>query len=56
MGRTGDSLEDEFPPRSGGRTPRREEPVVGRIAPRTWFMMVVVVVAAYYYFFVSNYC
>ena len=30
MGRTGDSLVQEFPPRSGGRTPRRHDPLVGR--------------------------
>ena len=30
MGRAGHSLDDQFPPRSGGRTPHREELVVER--------------------------
>ena len=30
MGRAGDSLDDEFPPRSGGGSPLREELLVGR--------------------------
>ena len=30
MGRTGDSLHFEFPPRSGGGSPLREELLVGR--------------------------
>ena len=46
MGRAGDSLDDEFPPRSGGGSPLQGEPVVGRIRPTTWGVMVVNVVAA----------
>ena len=30
MGRAGDSLDDEFPPRSGGGSPLKEELLVGR--------------------------
>ena len=30
MGRAGDSLDDEFPPRSGGGSPLEEELLVGR--------------------------
>ena len=30
MGRTGSSLDDEFPPQGGGRSPRRVDPMVGR--------------------------
>ena len=44
MGRTGDSLEDELSPRSGGRTPHRKEPLIGRIPPTKWDKMIVVVV------------
>ena len=46
MGRTGDALVYEFPPRSGGRTPHRKELLIGRIPPTKWGMMVVVVVVA----------
>ena len=36
MGRAGDSFNDEFPPRSGGRTPRRDDPLVGRKRGGPW--------------------
>ena len=44
MGRTGDSLHYSFPPRSGGRSPLQEEPLVGRIRPMEWVKMIVAVV------------
>ena len=44
MGRTRDSLDHEFPPRSGGRSPQREELHVGmkRGGPRVEMIVVVV--------------
>ena len=36
MGRTGDSLDDKFPPQSGGRSPLREELLVGRKRGGPW--------------------
>ena len=36
MGRAGNSLDDEFPPRSGGRSPRREDLLVGRTRGGPW--------------------
>ena len=36
MGRTGDSLHFEFPPRSGGWSPHREELLVGRKRGGPW--------------------
>ena len=57
MGRAGDSLVYELPPRSGGGSPLREEPLVGRIRPTKWDkVIVVVVVVESYYFFINNYC
>ena len=44
MGRTGDSLDDQLPPRSGGGSPRREDLLVGRKAGWPLDNMVVVVV------------
>ena len=60
MGRTGDSLHPEFPPRSGGGCPLQEEPLVGRIRPMKWWGMIVVVVVVVvvvvesYYYFINN--
>ena len=61
MGRAGDSSDHAFPPRSGGRTPRRDDPLVGRKRDGPWVEMVVVVVVVVvvvesYYFFKNNYC
>ena len=36
MGRTGDSLDDEFPPEVEGRSPLREDPLVGRTRGGPW--------------------
>ena len=36
MGRAGDSLDDEFPPRSGGGSPLKEELLVGRKRGGPW--------------------
>ena len=36
MGRAGDSFDDEFPQRSGARTPRRHDPLVGRKRGGPW--------------------
>ena len=44
MGRTGDSLHLEFPPRSGGGCPLQEKPLVGRTRPMEWDKVIVVVV------------
>ena len=44
MGRTGDSLLNQFPPRSGGGSPLREELLVGRKRGGPWVEMIVVVV------------
>ena len=41
MGRAGDSFDDEFPPRSGGRSPRRHDPLVGGKRGGPWVKMVV---------------
>ena len=46
MGRAGDSFDDEFPPRSGGRSPRRHDPLVGGKRGGPWVKMVVAVAAA----------
>ena len=59
MGRAGDSLDDELPPRIGGKKPSprgapcREEtgwPLDEMV------VVVVVVVVESYYFFINNYC
>ena len=52
MGRAGDSLENKFPPRSGGGSPLQEKSLVGRIRPMEWFKVIV----ESYYFFINNYC
>ena len=39
MGRTGDSLDDKFPPQSGGRSPLREELLVGRKRGGPWMRL-----------------
>ena len=46
MGRTGSSLVCRFPPQGGGRSPLREERLVGRKTGRPSSKMVVVVAAA----------
>ena len=43
MGRTGDSLGDEFPPEFGGRSPHREDLLVG------WPLDEMIVVELNYY-------
>ena len=53
MGRAGDSLDDEFPPRSGGGSPLLEELLVGR--ERGGPQVKIVVVECYYYL-KNNYC
>ena len=45
MGRAGDSLDNELPPRNGGRSLHLEEPLVGRFRPMEWCGVIVVVVA-----------
>ena len=45
MGRTGHSLDDEFPSEGGRRSPRRVDPMVGRKAGWPLGKMIVVVVA-----------
>ena len=39
MGRAGDSLDDEFPPRSGGGSPLKEELLVGRKRGGPWMKL-----------------
>ncbi len=52
MGRAGDSLNHEFPPRSGGISPHRVDLLVGEETgwPSGKMVVVVVVVESYYYF------